>query len=281
MEKQTIFCPNCGQANPLSVKFCSQCGANLTETISEFKAQHQKETASPEDRYQAALQAFSDGKLDQAEELFSKLDSYQDAPAKLKLVQKAKQTTALQRKDAHYRQTLAQAQGATTTATLRSYLTELERLAGGQNDSDRQAQVQALQTKYQQMVAAEKERQKRQQHQAKIVGIIVLIVLTLSLGGYFLYQHQQTAQADLHDRVSSQRADNAASFKHLDRKTRASLATMMQTYHANKYDYIYTVKQKTADYTVIAYRFLGPDDHKDVLPKKGMRVYQGVALYRK
>lgn len=279
MEEQTIFCPNCGQANPLTVKFCGHCGTNLTETIAQFKAQ-KEQTESPKARYQQALRDFSNGQLDQAERLFTALGAYQEAPQKLKLVQKAKQTAILQQQAAHYQQILAKAKAATTSDALQPYLEELQQLAADQDDSDRQAQLQILQNQYQQLLATEKEQHHRQQHQAKIIGIVVLIVFALSLGGYFWYQHQQTAKADLHDRVTSQRADNAASFKHLDHKTQVSVATMMQTYHANKHDYLYTVKQKTADYTVIAYRFLGPDDRQDVLPKEGMRVYQGVALYR-
>ncbi len=76
MDNQTIHCPNCGTVNPITAKFCGNCGQDLTEAIAQASDPNKA-------AYQAAMAALVGGKLEAAVQGFRALGGYADAPDQL------------------------------------------------------------------------------------------------------------------------------------------------------------------------------------------------------
>lgn len=79
MNTQEIYCPNCGTVNPITAKFCGNCGQDLTDAIAEVKA-----AADPQKQaYQQATADLAGGHLAAAVQGFRSLGGYADSPAQL------------------------------------------------------------------------------------------------------------------------------------------------------------------------------------------------------
>lgn len=76
MDNQTIHCPNCGTVNPITAKFCGNCGQDLTEAIAHVVDPNKA-------AYQAAMADLDGGRLEAAVQGFRALGGYADAPAQL------------------------------------------------------------------------------------------------------------------------------------------------------------------------------------------------------
>ncbi|WP_461213260.1 zinc ribbon domain-containing protein [Lacticaseibacillus sp. GG6-2] len=76
MDNQTIHCPNCGTVNPITAKFCGNCGQDLTEAIARV-------TDPNKAAYQAAMADLVGGNLEAAVQGFRALGGYADAPDQL------------------------------------------------------------------------------------------------------------------------------------------------------------------------------------------------------
>lgn len=98
MAKQTIFCPSCGTENPLTAKFCGNCGFDLTEAAAKAVESANKAT------YQSATTALDAGRFAEAVQGFQTLGQYADAPAQLqKATARLNEAQAAQR-EAQYQQ---------------------------------------------------------------------------------------------------------------------------------------------------------------------------------
>lgn len=253
---------------------------------------NEQEAARRKANYAAATDAFAQGNLNEAARLFEQLGGYEDADAKLKLVRKAQTAEvqaaqqasaeqsarlAAQEYDNNYHQALRSAEQAQTTTELKRYIDYLQQFASYQDGAE---QLAKLNQRYTQLAGQEQIKKAANAKTGRLIAIIAAIVIVIGAGGWFAYSHHQSAADALQKQVVAQRDTNAKSYNKLDSKTRSNIKTMFATYHANPKDYTYKVKSTTADYTVIAYSFRGPDKTKDILPSTGTRVYGQVALYR-
>lgn len=239
----------------------------------------QNQEAQRKQLYDDAMNAFTHGDLQRAGTEFTQLGNYQDAAQKLQLVQNAvaqnQQLAQAQNYEQAYQTALTRANQAQRSADLRSALVDLNNFAGYK---DAREQMRQLQAKLPGMQAAEQVKKaangKRTKQIAIIAGIVVVILAII--GGTVVYQNH-TASA-LKTQVAAQRTSNAKSFKKLPNTTQQDLRDMVATYHGNVNDYTYSVKEKTANYTIVGYKFVGPDHSKDVLPTSGTRTYNQTAI---
>lgn len=283
--RQAVEMADKGNARQAAILF-SQLGAY--EDAAE-KAVANKALADAQDKenfeaqrkqqYDSAMSAFTQGDLNSAATLFSQLGDYQDAKQKLGLVENAiaqnQQQAQAQNYEQAYRATLARANQASRSVDLRNAINDLAQFGDYQ---DARQQSVNLQAKLPAMLAAEQAQRatngKRNKRIAIIAGVVVVILAIV--GGVYAYQ-AHTASA-LKTQVASQRKSNTKSFKSLPNTTQQDVRDMVATYHGNVHDYTYSLKQKTANYNIVSYKFVGPDHSKDVLPKSGTRTYNQTAI---
>ena len=322
MNEETIYCPNCGTANPSDAMFCSNCGTNLegvledqhqasyeqalklrdeqkyadsenlfaslggfkdaaTQAATSHALAEQKAAGARDAMYTQAQDAFANGDLTQAQTLFGRLGGYKDAADKLQLVNGAlaqQQKEDAARKQEHdYQQAIAAARQQTTAAGVKRYIDYFNQFGAKPGNAQL---VTELNQRYLDLSQQEDVHKAASAKKRNIILGILAAIIIIAGGSWFFVKQQQSAAADLQQKVSQQRVQNDLSFSKLDSDSQKDIKTMFATYHANPDDYIYSVKHKTGDYTVITYEFRGPDKTKDILPAKGTRVYGETALYR-
>lgn len=244
--------------------------------------QNQREQAAQQQQaYEAAMTAFTEGDLVRAQAGFAQLGDYEDAQQKLGLVQKAltqqQQQIQAQNQEQAYQAALDQAHGAQQSGALQNALNVLSQFSGYKDADD---QVVMFAKRLAEMQAAEQAQWQAHRKQVKRIGAIVgaVVILLVIGGGWFAY-HAHTVSA-LKIQVTQQRQSNAKSFRSLPNTTQQDIRDMVTTYHGNANDYTYSLKQKTANYNIVTYQFVGPDPSKDVLPKSGTRTYNQTAINR-
>ncbi|MTV83210.1 hypothetical protein [Secundilactobacillus folii] len=268
--------------------------AILFEQLGDYQDAHEKavanrELADAQDRenlkaqqaqqYNNAMAAFGKGDLNTAGNLFAQLGDYQDAKQKLALVQNAvaqsQQQAQAQNYERAYQTTLARANHAQRSADLRLALNDLAQFG---DYKDAKQQLADLQTKLPGLLANEQSQKRARSRRNKRIAIIagIVVVLLVVIGGGFAY-HAHTVSA-LNKQVTVQRQANASSFNKLPSNTQQDIKDMLATYHGNVNDYTYTLKQKTANYNIVTYKFVGPDHSKDILPTSGTRTYNQTAI---
>ncbi|WP_203651684.1 zinc ribbon domain-containing protein [Secundilactobacillus yichangensis] len=282
------------QAVEMADKGNARQAAILFEQLGDYQDAHEKAVANrtladaqdqqrlaaqQQQQYNAAMSAFNQGDLSNAANLFAQLGDYQDAQQKLGLVQNAmaqdqKQAQA-QNYEQAYRAVLARANQANRSVDLLNALNELAQF-GDYKDARQQSAT--LQAKLPAMQAAEQAKKvshgKRNKRIAIIAGIVVVLLVIIG-GGYAYHAHTVNA---LQTQVTAQRNSNTKSFNSLPNTTQQDIRDMVATYHGNVHDYTYSLKQKTANYNIVSYQFVGPDHSKDVLPSSGTRTYNQTAI---
>jgi hypothetical protein len=322
MNTETIYCPNCGTANPSDALFCSNCGTNLegvlddqhqasydqalklrdeqkyadserlftslggfkdaaTQAATSHALADQQAASARDNMYAQAQESFANGELGNAQNLFGRLGNYKDAADKLRLVNGAlaqqQKEDAAQKQERDYQQAIIDARQQTTAAGLKRYIDYFAQF--GTKAGNAQLLTE-LNQRYLELSQQEDLHKAASAKKRNIILGIVAVTVLIAGGSWFFVKQQQSAAANLQQKVSQQRVQNDRSFSKLDADSRKDIKTMFATYHANPDDYIYNVKRKTGDYTVITYEFRGPDKTKDILPAKGTRVYDETALYR-
>lgn len=250
--------------------------ANQTLAAAQEKKQLE---AQQQQLYDNAMSAFTQGDLTNAANMFAQLGNYQDAQDKLGLVQKAladsQKRVQAQNYEQAYQATLARANQANRSVDVQIALNDLAQFG---DYKDARQQSAALQAKLPAILAAEKAEKasasKRTKRIAIIAGIVVVILVIIG-GGYAYHAH---AVSTLKTQVAAQRGSNARSFNALPNTTQNDIRDMVATYHGNVNDYTYSLKQKTTNYNIVSYRFVGPDHSKDVLPTSGTRTYNQTAI---
>lgn len=252
--------------------------AVANQALVEIQEQEAQELQQ-QGQYKNALAAFKQGNLSQAAATFSQLGDYQDSQNKLKLVQdaltKQQQQIQEQNQERAYQNVLNSAQQANNSSELEAAVDALGQFAGYKDADEQQA---SLSAKLPEMQAAEHAaRLAHSAHVKKVIASVSAVLVVVAIfGGVFIY-HSHTVNA-LNAQITQQRRSNAKSFATLPNTTQQDIRDMVATYHGNPSDYTYELKQKTANYNVVSYRFVGPDNSKDVLPHSGTRTYNQTAI---
>lgn len=243
----------------------------ITKIMAEQK---EKQANQIEQAYQHGLDCFSTGKLVDAQRQFQQLGDYKESKQKLQLIEGILLKQAKNQREQRVNDLFEMAQQTDTLTELEGAIVELQHLGIDE------ASLQPLFLRHQELLSIENEQSNLKKKKIKIYGASVVgLVLAATLIFFMVTNHQENV-ATLEKSVTTQREINRETYDILDETVQKEMEEMFSSYNAHVNDYSYKVKKETADYILIDYTFKGPDQTKDLLPKKGTRLYGQVSLTR-